>query len=216
MNWFYLLHLYSLLLKINLPNNNILTYSLIQKNGYTFATVYSNKCVSVFLHQTLVGKYKIYQNVSSTWNVLTYQFWIPWVLNFCQLWGHLILPVKYIKWTWTTVSLTFFFYFDMKKPNFYKQYWPCMVSIQKIIFGKCNFGPLWFLYKLCVKYWEENIQFSFEYPVFKLFCCQYSLTFLSLFLLKFNSPYLLQFDSLKNQHKKLPIFTLNSILSNER
>ena len=25
------------------------------KNGYTFATVYSNKCVSVFLHQTLFG-----------------------------------------------------------------------------------------------------------------------------------------------------------------
>ena len=23
------------------------------KNGYTFATVYSNKCVSVFLHQTI-------------------------------------------------------------------------------------------------------------------------------------------------------------------
>ena len=26
----------------------------MQKNGYTFATVYSNKCVSVFLHQTIV------------------------------------------------------------------------------------------------------------------------------------------------------------------
>ena len=25
----------------------------MQKNGYTFATVYSNKCVSVFLHQTI-------------------------------------------------------------------------------------------------------------------------------------------------------------------
>ena len=29
-----------------------LMYSLMQKNGYTFATVYSSKCVSVFLHQT--------------------------------------------------------------------------------------------------------------------------------------------------------------------
>ena len=29
-------------------------YSLIQKNGYTFAIVYSSKCVSVFLNQTLL------------------------------------------------------------------------------------------------------------------------------------------------------------------
>ena len=29
------------------------TYSLIQKNGYTFAIVYSSKCVSVFLNQTI-------------------------------------------------------------------------------------------------------------------------------------------------------------------
>ena len=29
------------------------TYSLIQKNGYTFTTVYSSKCVTVFLNQTL-------------------------------------------------------------------------------------------------------------------------------------------------------------------
>ena len=28
-------------------------YSLMQKNGYTFTIVYSSKCVSVFLHQTL-------------------------------------------------------------------------------------------------------------------------------------------------------------------
>ena len=28
-------------------------YSLIQKNGDTFAIVYSNKCVTVFLNQTL-------------------------------------------------------------------------------------------------------------------------------------------------------------------
>ena len=28
-------------------------YSLIQKNGYTFATVYFSKCVTVFLNQTL-------------------------------------------------------------------------------------------------------------------------------------------------------------------
>ena len=28
-------------------------YSLMQKIGYTFAIVYSSKCVSVFLHQTL-------------------------------------------------------------------------------------------------------------------------------------------------------------------
>ena len=27
----------------------------MQKNGYTFAIVYSSKCVSVFLHQTLVS-----------------------------------------------------------------------------------------------------------------------------------------------------------------
>ena len=26
----------------------------MQKNGYTFVTVYSSKCVSVFLHQTIV------------------------------------------------------------------------------------------------------------------------------------------------------------------
>ena len=26
----------------------------MQKNGYTFATVYNSKCVSVFLHQTIV------------------------------------------------------------------------------------------------------------------------------------------------------------------
>ena len=25
----------------------------MQKNGYTFATVYNSKCVSVFLHQTI-------------------------------------------------------------------------------------------------------------------------------------------------------------------
>ena len=31
----------------------LFTYSLIQKNGYTFATVFSNKCVTVFLNQTL-------------------------------------------------------------------------------------------------------------------------------------------------------------------
>ena len=30
-----------------------LMYSLMQKNGYTFATVYNSKCVSVFLHQTI-------------------------------------------------------------------------------------------------------------------------------------------------------------------
>ena len=29
-------------------------YSLIQKNGYTFASVYSTKCVTVFLKQTLI------------------------------------------------------------------------------------------------------------------------------------------------------------------
>ena len=29
-------------------------YSLMQKNGYTFATVYNSKCVSVFLHQTIL------------------------------------------------------------------------------------------------------------------------------------------------------------------
>ena len=29
------------------------TQRLMQKKGYTFATVYSSKCVSVFLHQTL-------------------------------------------------------------------------------------------------------------------------------------------------------------------
>ena len=33
---------------------NMVLYSLIQKNGYTFATVYCSKCVSVFLNQTLV------------------------------------------------------------------------------------------------------------------------------------------------------------------
>ena len=30
-----------------------LRYSLMQKNRYTFATVYNSKCVSVFLHQTI-------------------------------------------------------------------------------------------------------------------------------------------------------------------
>ena len=30
-------------------------YSLIQKNGYTFAIVYSSKCVTVFLNQMLGG-----------------------------------------------------------------------------------------------------------------------------------------------------------------
>ena len=30
-------------------------YSLIQKNGYTFAIVYGSKCVTVFLNQTLVS-----------------------------------------------------------------------------------------------------------------------------------------------------------------
>ena len=29
------------------------TYSLIQKNGETLATVYSSKCVTVFLNQTI-------------------------------------------------------------------------------------------------------------------------------------------------------------------
>ena len=29
---------------------------LIQKNGYTFATVYSSKCVTVFLNQTICTK----------------------------------------------------------------------------------------------------------------------------------------------------------------
>ena len=29
-------------------------YSLIQKNGYTFASVYTSKCVTVFFNQTLV------------------------------------------------------------------------------------------------------------------------------------------------------------------
>ena len=42
-------------------------YSLIQKNGYTFAIVYSSKCVSVFLNQTLpIGQCKsqiMYQTV---------------------------------------------------------------------------------------------------------------------------------------------------------
>ena len=28
-------------------------YSLIHKNGYTFASVYSSKCVTVFLNQTI-------------------------------------------------------------------------------------------------------------------------------------------------------------------
>ena len=35
-----------------------IAYSLMQKNGYTFATIYSSKCVSVFLHQTLGITYK--------------------------------------------------------------------------------------------------------------------------------------------------------------
>ena len=34
-------------------NNNLFIYSLIQKNGYTFATVYRGKCVTIFLNQTL-------------------------------------------------------------------------------------------------------------------------------------------------------------------
>ena len=29
-------------------------YSLIQKNNYTFSTVYCSKCVTVFLNQTLI------------------------------------------------------------------------------------------------------------------------------------------------------------------
>ena len=32
----------------------VLQYSLIQKNGDTFATVYSSKCVTVFLNQTIL------------------------------------------------------------------------------------------------------------------------------------------------------------------
>ena len=31
----------------------------MQKNGYTFTIVYSSKCVSVFLHQTLVCSIKL-------------------------------------------------------------------------------------------------------------------------------------------------------------
>ena len=36
---------------VTIISNN---YSLMQKNGYTFTIVYISKCVSVFLHQTLV------------------------------------------------------------------------------------------------------------------------------------------------------------------
>ena len=32
-------------------HKHLLSYSLMQKNGYTFATVYSSKCESVFLHR---------------------------------------------------------------------------------------------------------------------------------------------------------------------
>ena len=41
---------------VNLDLYNLIEYSLIQKNGYTSAIVYSSKFVSVFLNQTLACK----------------------------------------------------------------------------------------------------------------------------------------------------------------
>ena len=42
----------------------------MQKNGYTFATVYSSKCVSVFLHQTISKNVINICIVLSPWNII--------------------------------------------------------------------------------------------------------------------------------------------------
>ena len=53
--------LYNLISKVSsliyTAKSSIFYYSLMQKNGYTFAIVHSSKCVSVFLHQTILQSY---------------------------------------------------------------------------------------------------------------------------------------------------------------
>ena len=57
----------------------------MQKNGYTFATVYNSKCVSVFLHQTIFST--TYQKVGDLFCPVVF-------LDFRTVW-----PVLFAKWS---------------------------------------------------------------------------------------------------------------------
>ena len=86
------------------------TYSLIQKNGDTFASVYSSKCVTVFLNQTIgaglqstiIDKWEMHF-MKSIWSNLEMIHWIcalkSWfLLHFSFIFVYVLPWNDIIKW----------------------------------------------------------------------------------------------------------------------
>ena len=69
----------------------------MQKNGYTFVTVYSSKCVSVFLHQTIDGIFEIKMIKKICLGVIRFEIG-QLELEILTCWNQLTLGAPFSNW----------------------------------------------------------------------------------------------------------------------
>ena len=111
---------------------SFLTYSLFQKNGYIFAIVYSSKCVTVFLNQTL---YSILKNS-----------WKCRCITIGKLFHKIISTHCDSAVLQNSLSLTYFFYFYSFPFKYIVRFfmWVMVLSTLPITFSVFPVGKTFF------------------------------------------------------------------------